>query len=149
MKRLTFEITIAASRQAVWAAMIGPETYQVWTAPFCDGSRFEGSWEPGDRIRFLGPDNMGMLSEVAEHLPAERISLHHLGMVDNGVPDTSSDMARDWAGAYENWHYADVPGGCQLTAEVDVSPNFEGFVLEKYPMALSALKALCEEGGAL
>ena len=41
--------------------MLGPETYKRWTAPFCDGSYYTGSWEQGSQIRFLTPAGEGMV----------------------------------------------------------------------------------------
>ena len=67
MKTVRHSITIRAPREAVWDAMLGPETYRAWTAPFCEGSYYEGSWNTGDRIRFLGPGGAGgMTSVIAE-----------------------------------------------------------------------------------
>ena len=60
MKKLHFTIQIDAPRQLVWDTMLQPETYTLWTAGFCEGSRYEGSWEKGASILFLGPDGEGM-----------------------------------------------------------------------------------------
>ncbi len=145
MTRLTFDIIIAAPRAAVWATMIDPQTYQTWTAPFCEGSRFQGAWDQGAHIQFLGPDDRGMFSEVAEHRPAEYISLRHLGMVENGRIDASSEMASAWVGAYENWRFDEVPEACRLVAEVDTPPAYELYMQEKYPQSLMVLKFICEQ----
>ena len=53
------EIEIHAPREAVWRAMLHSPGYEQWTAAFCEGSRYEGSWEAGTPIRFLGPDGGG------------------------------------------------------------------------------------------
>ena len=59
MKKLVFTTFIDAPRETVWDRMLAPATYERWTAAFAEGSRFEGSWAEGARIRFLGPDGSG------------------------------------------------------------------------------------------
>lgn len=53
MKTQHHEILVQAPREPVWARMLNSPTYEQWTAAFCEGSRFEGSWDPGQTLRFL------------------------------------------------------------------------------------------------
>jgi uncharacterized protein YndB with AHSA1/START domain len=71
MKTLTFEVTINAPRVLVWSTMLSPEGYKAWTTAFCEGSYYEGSWQAGERIRFLSPGGDGMSSVIAESKPEE------------------------------------------------------------------------------
>lgn len=124
--------------------LIGPESYRRWTAAFGDGLFFEGSWEKGQRIRFLTPDGHGVISEIAENRPNEFISIRHIGHIDDdGVEDTSSEAIRAWAPAYENYTFAVTPQGTELTVEQDITDDFEGMP-EAWPKALAGLKSLCE-----
>src|SRR5512134_3383911 len=86
-KALHFTTLIQAPRQTVWDTMLGPATYRIWTAAFTQGSYFEGSWEEGERIRFLAPDGRGMTAQTAENRKHEFISIKHLGYVKDGVED--------------------------------------------------------------
>lgn len=144
MKTLTFETTIHAPRAEVWTAMLGPEGYKAWTAAFCEGSHYVGSWEQGASIRFLAPSGDGMIAVIAENQPHEFVSIRHLGMIENGVEDTSSDKVRAWTPAYENYRFADVPGGCRVTVSLDTAADWEQHMLDTYPKALALLKQLCE-----
>ena len=36
---LHFAVFIQSDRAQVWDTMLGPETYNAWTAAFCEGSR--------------------------------------------------------------------------------------------------------------
>lgn len=143
-KTLHFPIFIRAPRRAVWTAMLQSPTYEQWTAAFMEGSRYEGSWDQGQRIRFLGPNGEGMVAEVAEHRPAEFVSLRHLGEVKDGVEDTTSEKVRAWAPAYENYTFTDVDGGTQLRVDLDVVQEYEQFMQDTFPKALERLKAICE-----
>jgi uncharacterized protein YndB with AHSA1/START domain len=145
MKTLTFDITINAPRPLVWKHMLDAEGYKVWTAPFCEGSHYTGSWDRGARINFLTPSGDGMVAEIAENVPNEFVSIRHLGMIENGVEDTTSEKVRAWTPAYENYRFADVPGGCRVTVTLDTAADYEQYMLDTYPKALEALKALCEK----
>jgi uncharacterized protein YndB with AHSA1/START domain len=107
MQTLRFSQRIAAPRAHVWKSTIDPDGYRDWTSAFCEMSRFEGSWDAGAKIRFLGGEGGGMLSEIAEHRPAEFLSIRHLGMIVNGVEDLTSDAVKSWAPSYENYAFAD------------------------------------------
>lgn len=138
------EILIRAPRQRVWATMLHSPTYERWTAEFCDGSRFEGSWDAGAAIRFLAPGGNGMVSEIAEHRPTEFVSIRHLGVIENGREDTRSDAVRAWAPCLENYAFADAGEGTRVTVDMDVIGEYEAFMAEAWPRALARLKAICE-----
>ncbi|HET7793041.1 MAG TPA: SRPBCC domain-containing protein [Rhizobacter sp.] len=144
MKTLKFEIAIKAPRPRVWTTMLAPDTYKAWTAAFCEGSYYEGSWDKGAKIRFLAPSGDGMTAEIAENIPNEYVSIRHLGMFEKGVEDTTSEKVRAWAPAYENYRFADIPGGCQLSVALDTAPEWEQYMQETWPKALAVLKGLCE-----
>ena len=144
MKTLTFETTIRAPRARVWDTMLGPETYKAWTAAFCEGSHYVGSWEQGAKILFLAPSGDGMTSVIAENRRHEYVSIRHLGMIENGVEDTTSEKVRAWTPAYETYRFEDVPGGCHLTVTLDTAPDFEQDMRDAFPKALALLKGLCE-----
>lgn len=144
MKTLHFAKTIDAPRERVWQALIGKESYKNWTAPFMEGSYFEGSWNKGDKIRFLGPDGGGMTSVIADNRLHEFISIKHIGEVKNGKDDLDSESVRRWAPAFENYSLKDVAGGTEVTIDLDVTEDFEAQMKEQWPLALDKLKELSE-----
>ena len=144
MNTLRFTSRFRAPRERVWNTLFDADTYPLWTRAFCEGSRFEGSWEEGAGIRFLGPDGSGMLSRIAASRPPEFLSIEHLGEIRAGVEDTTSEAGRAWAPAYENYTFADVPGGTEVRVSIEVVSEWEGFMLETFPKALRKLKSLCE-----
>lgn len=143
-KTLTFTVSIQAPRRLVWDTMLGAETYQAWTAAFCEGSSFTGSWDEGSKIQFLGPNGDGMTAVIAVNRPYEHISIRHLGEVRQGVEDTTSDKVKAWAPAYENYSFAEAAGGTTITVDLDTVPEYEQYMLETFPKALGLLKDLCE-----
>lgn len=144
MKKLNFSIQINAPRMQVFETMLAAPTYVIWTAAFMEGSRYEGSWDQGRRIRFLGPDGSGMVAEIAENRKGEFVSVRHLGMVKDGVEDTTSEEVRKWAPCYEDYHFSDKNGGTEVGITMDVNPEWEAYMIQAWPHALEKLKQLCE-----
>ena len=145
VKRTRFSATIDAPVPTVWRLMLGPESYMRWASAFAEGTYFEGSWEAGAKIRFLSPPSGdGMVAEIAENRIHEFISIRHLGMIANGVEDTTSESVRAWAPAYENYSFIGVPGGTELVVELDVFDEWEPYMSDAWPRALALLKQLSE-----
>jgi uncharacterized protein YndB with AHSA1/START domain len=144
LKRVQFSTTIAAPADVVWEAMLGDQSYRLWTAPFTEGSYYEGTWEQGSRMLFLAPSGDGMVAEIAENRPQEFISVRHIGMRMNGVEDTESESVRAWAPAYENYSLVAVPEGTRVVVDQDVTADSEECLAELWPKALEVLQQLCE-----
>lgn len=144
MRKLRFCTFIRAPRQQVWQAMLHSPTYEQWTSAFCEGSTYEGSWDAGQRIRFLTPSGHGMFSEIAEHRPGEFVSIRHLGEIRNGVEDVTPAEPSSWSQAYETYTYTEADGGTQLQVDVDTPADYEQFMQDTFPKALQRLKLLCE-----
>jgi hypothetical protein len=145
VQKLRYAQFIAAPRRRVWEKTIDPVVYREWTAAFCPGSHFVGSWDEGAAIRFLGPGGGGgMVSEIAVHRPAEFLSIRHLGFIVDGVDDVSSDAVKSWAPSYENYSFLEVPGGTRVEVEVDTLDEFVDMMNECFPKALALLQSISE-----
>ena len=150
-EKLHFEIVIKAPASKVWHVMLDPETYKEWTAPFGQNSYFEGSWEKGSKIRFLGESgDGGMTSEIAENIPHKFLSIKHLGIIKNGVDDTTSEEAKKWSPGFENYTFTDM--GAETKLEIDLkmvdTSKSEAMVEmfgDMWPKALQKLKEICEK----
>ncbi len=144
MKTLHFSMLIAARPKVVWEAMLGLDTYKVWTAEFTEGSSFEGSWSEGQTIRFMAHDGSGMTSVIAKSRPYEFISIKHLGHIKDGVEDTQSDAVRSWEPSFENYTFSNVGTSTEVKVDIDVPPEFEVYMRNTWPKALARLKTICE-----
>lgn len=150
MQKLHFSIVINAPKEKVWHAMFDDQPYREWTKSFNEGSYYKGSWEKGSKILFLGPDPKtgeegGMVSRIADNKLYEFISIEHLGIVQNGVEDTTSEEAKKWAPAYENYTFIDKDGTTELQVDMDSNDeNVEEFN-KMWPDALGRLKEIAEK----
>ena len=144
MRKLTFSTTINAPAERVWRTMLDDATFREWSSEFQEGSYAVTDWKEGSKALFLTPKGEGMVSRIAVHRPNEFLSIEHLGEVKNGVEDTDSDAAKEWAGARENYSLRKIDGGVTLTVEMDVTDKFRTYFEETWPKALGKLKQICE-----
>lgn len=141
---LHFSIDINAPKENVWNAMLGDETYRIWTSVFAEGSQYKGSWEKGASIQFVDPTGSGMASEIAENIPYSFMSVRHIGFMQNGVADTESDAIKAWLPAYENYTFTEEDGVTTVNVDLDVTEDFEKDMADRWPKALEKLKEICE-----
>ncbi len=150
MQKIHFSIFINAPKEKVWDTMLTDGTYRLWTAAFHPGSYFKGDWSEGSKILFIGPDEEsggegGMVSRVAENRLHEFISIEHLGIYKNGVEDTSSEEAKKWSPAFENYTFIDRDGGTELQINQDIESDYKEMFEEMWTKALQILKELSEK----
>lgn len=81
---------------------------------------------------------------IARNRPYEFVSIKHLGIIKDGIDDTESEAARNWAPAYENYTFSDAGTATELKIDVDTAQAFETYMEDTWPKALAKLKALCE-----
>jgi hypothetical protein len=152
MKKLQFKISIDAPAHRVYDIMLGisnKSTYESWTALFNPTSTYEGSWEKGSKILFIGTDDNGekggMISEIIDNIPNKFISIRHYGLIKGGVEITEGPEVGDWSNGFENYTFEENNGNTVVTVDLDITEDFSDFMNEIYPKALSKLKELCEK----
>jgi uncharacterized protein YndB with AHSA1/START domain len=151
MEKLTFTTIINAPKEKVWHIMLDDVTYRQWTKAFNEGSRYEGVWETGSEMKFIGCDENGkesggMYSRIAEARPYEFVSIEHLGMInENGEIDTTSEAVKKWTPAFENYTFKDTDGGTEVLVEIDISDEWKDMFNDMWPKALVKLKEIAEE----
>lgn len=150
MRKLHLTISINAPVEKVWNAVVTKELYELWAAAFMPGSTFEGKWEQGAEMRFLGPNGTGgvdgMFSTIAEVKKDAFISIKHLGIIGNGVVDTTSAAVKDWAPSFENYTFRKTATGTEFILDMDVAESFYDMFAQIWPKALDRLKEVAETG---
>jgi hypothetical protein len=148
MQKLNFSIVINAPKEKVWDTMLEDKTYRIWTEAFAPGCYFIGSWDKGSKILFLAPGEKGeggMVSRIKEKRLYEYISIEHLGVVENGKEDTSSDAVKQWAGSLENYTFKNSDGKTELLVDMDINDEYKEMFENMWPKALKNLKELTEK----
>lgn len=151
MKKLQYTKDIKASAEKVYNIMLGLEniaTYNQWTAEFSPTSTYEGSWEKGAKILFVGTDENGkkggMVSEIADNIPFSFVSIRHYGILDGENEITEGPEVEKWAGSLENYSFQENNGITTVTAEIDLTEEYIDYFDEMWPRALNKLKELSE-----
>ncbi len=147
MKKLSYKIDIHAPASKVYETMLGKETYKQWTAAFNPTSDFEGSWNKGNKIHFIGEHEGkkgGMVAEIAENIPNKFISIRHIGILDEDKEITSGPEVEGWAGALENYAFEENNGVTTVSIEVDTNEEYLDYFDTTWPKALDKLKFISE-----
>ena len=151
MQKCQFRQAIKASAPKVYETMLGLNdisTYQGWTSVFNPTSTYEGSWEKGSKICFVGVDENGkrggMVSEIKEHQPAQFVSICHYGFIDGDKEVNTGELVEKWAGGHENYSFQEVDGVTTVTVEIDVIEEYLDYFNDHYPRALAKLKEIAE-----
>jgi len=151
MNKLQFKISINAPVEKVFDHMLGIQnksTYEQWTALFNPTSSYEGNWTKGSKMLFIGTDEKGekggMVSEIAENIPNQFISIRHYGLIQANVEITDGPEVEKWANGFENYTFEENNGITKVTVDLDMTEEFMDFMNETYPKALDKLKELCE-----
>ena len=152
MKKKQYTKEIQASAEKVFKTMLGIgniETYEKWTAEFNPTSTYEGNWEKGAKIYFIGTDEngkrAGMVSEIADIIPFKFVSIRHYGILDGENEITEGPEVEKWAGSLENYALQEDDGLTTLTIEIDVAEDYLDYFDNTWPKALETLKALAEK----
>lgn len=149
MQKLHFSIIINAPKEKVWHAMLDDKPYREWTKAFNPGSYYKGDWNEGSKMLFLGPDpetgkEGGMVSRIAQNKPYEYLSIEHVGIVKDGVEDTTSEEAKKWAPAFENYTFQEKDGATEVLVDMDSEDEYVEMFSNMWPEGLQKLKAIAE-----
>jgi len=85
-----------------------------------------------------------MVARIKENIPSKFISIEHYGLVGDGKEITSGPEIESWAGAHENYSYAQNGNNTVMTVEVDTNYAYMDYFNEAWPRALNKLKSICE-----
>ncbi len=151
MKKLQFNININAPVTKIYDVMLGinsKSTYEQWTSLFNPTSTYEGSWDKGSKILFVGVDEKGekggMVSRIAEHIPNRFVSIQHYGLLKADTEITEGPEVEKWANGFENYTFEENNGTTTVTVDLDTTDEFIDYMKDTYPKALEKLKELCE-----
>jgi len=123
--------------------------YEQWTAMFNPTSTYEGNWEKGSKMLFVGIDEKGnkggMVSEIVDNVLNQYVSIRHYGLVQANVEITSGPEAEKWATGFENYTFQEKDEVTNLTIElVGLNEDLTGYMNDAWPKALAKLKEICE-----
>lgn len=152
MKKLQFKVSINAPAAKIYDLMLGlsnKSTYEEWTSLFNPTSTYEGSWEKGTKILFVGVDEQGekggMVSKIAENIPNQFVSIQHYGLLKANMEIIEGPEVEKWANGFENYTFEENNGRTTIIVDLDTTEDFLDYMSEAYPKALNKLKEIAEQ----
>ena len=145
MKTVNFEINIHASKDKVWEKLTNLKSYEEWTGAAFPGSSFLGEWIEGGTIDFFGPDGTGTQVTINKLTENEVVEMTHTALLkENRVPDTESELAKNWIGATDNYYLSENNGITTFKVETSISIEWGKMFSESWPKMLQKLKEISE-----
>ncbi|MFM9984321.1 MAG: SRPBCC domain-containing protein [Flavobacteriales bacterium] len=151
MKKMQFKVSIHAPAAGVYERMLGisdKSTYEAWTFQFNTTSTYEGHWDKGSKMLFVGVDEKGekggMVSRIIENIPNQFVSVQHYGLIQANKEVTEGPDVEKWANGFENYTFEENNGTTIVTVDLDTTEEFVDYMNENYPKALAKLKEICE-----
>ena len=152
MKKLQFKVSINAPAKKVYDLMLGisnKSSYEQWTTMFNPTSTYEGSWDKGSKILFVGTDEKGekggMVAEISENIPDSFVSIRHYGLLKDNAEITEGPEVEKWANGFENYTFEENKGITTVTVDLDTTEDFLDYMNKTFPKALAKLKEVCEK----
>ena len=144
MQKLTFSVNIDAPVNHVWNVMLDLETYQQWASAFSEGSTYEGGWDEGNTIRFVGPEDEGEFGGLVAVVEANRanafVSLRYTAELEGGAEKIDSPVV----GMRESYSFVETAGGTTVNIELELPDEWAPMMSDMWPPALAELKRVAE-----
>jgi uncharacterized protein YndB with AHSA1/START domain len=150
MNHLHFSIDIKAPKEKVWHTMLDDKTYRQWTGDFNPSgeSYYEGSWEEGSNIRFLGPDSDGKISGISAKVVTNRqyefVSTEIIAEIHDGKEDPTSEISKKSKGGHENYTFTEKDGVTTIEVDTEAPDELMQMFEDSWPKGLAKIKKLAE-----
>jgi uncharacterized protein YndB with AHSA1/START domain len=144
MENLRFSVEVAAPAQHVWNVMLDLDTYREWAGAFHEGSTYQGGWNEGDEIHFIGPNDdgtaSGLVGIIVKNRPHELVSIRYLGVIENDVENRSGPAV----GLHESYSFRETDGVTTLVVELEVPDEWADDMRGMWSEAIVLIKQLAE-----
>jgi hypothetical protein len=147
MFTLQFSKEIKAPVQKVWDTLWSPDTYLKWTRAFNPedaGGSIRSDWQVGGKTLFLDSKGSGMVSTIKSKNEPYDVVFEHLGEVNDGKEDTTSEKVKAWAGWLEEYHLSENNGITTLKISVQTAAEWEEHMNSAFAKGLEEVKTLSE-----
>jgi uncharacterized protein YndB with AHSA1/START domain len=148
MENLRFSVEVYAPAKRVWNVMLDLDTYREWTGAFHEGSTYEGGWDEGDEIRFIGPNEDGTVSglfgTIIENRPDEFVSIRYLGDIEHDIENHEGLVV----GLHESYSFSEADGVTTLVVELEVPDEWADDMGAMWSEAIVTIKRLAEQAAS-
>lgn len=145
MITLKYDIKIHATAQRVWNVLWDTHTYSKWTQSFCETSQMQSDWKIGGETLFEDANGDGMIATITELEQFKKVVFKHLGILKNGMVDTTSTETQEWNGTFEQYHLDEHDGITTLHAEIETVEEYREMMDRGFQQGFAVVKSLAEQ----
>lgn len=145
MITLKYDIKIHATAQRVWNVLWDTHTYSKWTQSFCETSQMQSDWKIGGETLFQDANGDGMIATITELEQFRKVVFKHLGILKNGMVDTTSTETQEWNGTFEQYHLDEHDGITTLHAEIETVEEYREMMDRGFQQGFAVVKSLAEQ----
>ncbi|NUF64399.1 SRPBCC domain-containing protein [Acinetobacter bereziniae] len=145
MITLKYDIKIHATAQKVWNILWDTHTYSQWTQSFCETSQMQSDWKIGGETLFQDANGDGMVATIVELEQFKKVVFKHLGILRNGIADTTSAETQEWNSTFEQYHLDEQDGITTLYAEVETAEEYQEMMDRGFQQGFAVVKSLAEQ----
>jgi uncharacterized protein YndB with AHSA1/START domain len=137
-------IEINASKEKVWDVLLNDKFTRIWYAAFSEGSHADTDWKVGSKALFTDNTRSGLVGKVLTNQPHEIISLEYEGLVNDGIEDYESDIAKFVKGGLETYRLSEKNGVTHVSISCDMGMDYFESMSEAWEKGLQKVKELAE-----
>lgn len=145
MMTLSYDIVIQANAQTVWNILWDTHTYSKWTLPFSETSQMQSDWKIGGETLFQDASGNGMVATIVELEQFKKVVFKHLGVLKNGVLDSTSEDVQSWSGSLEKYFLNEQGETTTLSAEIETSEEYKDMMDRAFQQGFAIVKSLAEQ----
>jgi hypothetical protein len=145
MMTLSYDIVIQANAQTVWNILWDTHTYSKWTQPFSETSQMQSDWKIRGETLFQDASGNGMVATIVELEQFKKVVFKHLGVLKNGVLDSTSEDVQSWSGSLEKYFLNEQGETTTLSAEIETSEEYKDMMDRAFQQGFAIVKSLAEQ----
>lgn len=143
-KTIKKSIDISSTKEKVWDVLLNDNLTRIWYAEFSEGTHAETDWEIGSKAVFTDNSTKGIVGLIIENKPNEALSIEYTGVIEGGIEDYESDIAKEMKGAHETYLLSQKNGTTHLSISCDMPENCFEMMSLQWDKAILKIKELSE-----
>ncbi len=143
-KAIKKAIDIVSPKETVWNVLLNDKYTRLWYAEFSEGTYAETDWKVGSKALFRDSSDNGLIGKVVVNNPNITISVEYLGILNKGIEDYDSDLAKGIKGGLETYHLLETNGITNISVVCDTAEEMYAYMSSAWDKALLKIKKLSE-----
>jgi hypothetical protein len=105
----------------------------------------QSDWKIGGETLFQDASGNGMVATIVELEQFKKVVFKHLGVLKNGVLDSTSADVQSWSGSLEKYFLNEQGATTTLSAEIETSEEYKDMMDRAFQQGFAIVKSLAEQ----